>query len=128
MTNNSDKKVLVVDDFEPMREIITEILNRMGYSSIHHAEDGVKALAFLEGNPDTYLVISDWNMPKMNGLDLLKNLRNTDQLKDIPFLMVTSEADSKCIVEAAQFGANQFLVKPFTAESMEQKLNSLFAQ
>ena len=127
MTAN-DKKVLVVDDFEPMREIISEILKKMGYSQIHQAEDGAEALDFLEGHPDVTLVISDWNMPKMTGLELLKNVRNTDTLKDIPFLMVTSEAESQFIVQAAQYGANQFLVKPFSQEAMEKKITTLTSE
>ena len=120
-------KILVVDDFATMRRIIKNILRQGGYKNIVEADDGTTALPKLR--PDTIdLVIADWNMPRMTGLDLLKAMRSDKALKDIPFLMVTAEARKDNIIEAIQCGASSYLVKPFTVEMLSEKIDQIFSQ
>jgi two-component system chemotaxis response regulator CheY len=118
-------KILTVDDFSTMRRIIKNLLRQLGYTNIVEAEDGRKALDQLKkGKVD--LVISDWNMPNMDGLDLLKAIRSDDNLKDIPVLMVTAEAIKEKIVDAVKLGVNNYIVKPFTAETLKEKIEKIF--
>lgn len=120
-------KILVVDDFATMRRIIKNILRQGGYKNIVEADDGTTALPKLR--TDTIdLVIADWNMPRMTGLDLLKAMRSDKALKDIPFLMVTAEARKDNIIEAIQCGASSYLVKPFTVEMLSEKIDQIFSQ
>jgi len=120
-------KILVVDDFATMRRIIKNILRQGGYKNIVEADDGTTALPKLR--TDTIdLVIADWNMPRMTGLDLLKAMRSDKALKDIPFLMVTAEARKDNIIEAIQCGASSYLVKPFTVETLSEKIDQIFSQ
>lgn len=120
-------KILVVDDFATMRRIIRNILRQGGYKNIVEADDGTTALPKLR--TDTIdLVIADWNMPRMTGLDLLKAMRSDKALKDIPFLMVTAEARKDNIIEAIQCGASSYLVKPFTVEMLSEKIDQIFSQ
>ena len=116
-----DMTVLVVDDFSTMRRIVRNILRDLEFKNILEAENGSSALDILNSQ-DVDLVVSDWNMPKMSGLELLKSVRATDRLKNIPFLMVTAEAQKENIVEAVKAKVSNYIVKPFTAATMAEKL------
>ena len=118
-------KVLVVDDFSTMRRIIKNLLKQIGYSDIEEAEDGVQALSKLQ-NGGFGLVVSDWNMPNMDGLDMLKAVRQEPSIKDIPVLMVTAEAEKDKVITAIQAGVNNYVVKPFTGEILKEKLDMIF--
>jgi len=118
-------KILVVDDFSTMRRIVKNILRQIGYSNIDEAEDGNGALSRLR--QDKYdLVISDWNMPNMTGLDLLKAIRADGNLNGIPVLMVTAESKKENVVEAIKYGVNNYVVKPFTADILKNKIEKIF--
>ena len=114
-------KVLVVDDFATMRRIIKNVLKQIGFTKILEADDGTSALEVLKENK-VDLIISDWNMPQMTGLDLLKAVRGEKSTKNIPFLMVTAEAQKDNVIQAVQAGVSNYLVKPFTADSIKTKL------
>jgi len=118
-------KFLVVDDFSTMRRIVRNLLKELGFTNVDEAEDGVAALSKLRSAHFDF-VVSDWNMPNMTGLDLLKNIRGDANLKHLPVLMVTAEAKKENIIEAAQAGASGYVVKPFTAATLEEKLNKIF--
>jgi two-component system, chemotaxis family, chemotaxis protein CheY len=118
-------KILVVDDFATMRRIMKNILKQIGFTNIIEADDGTTALAELQ-KTSVDLIISDWNMPKMTGLDLLKAVRSNDNLKDLPFLMVTAEAQKQNVIDAVQAGVSNYVVKPFTAEAISDKLKKIF--
>jgi len=120
-------KILIVDDFATMRRIMKNILKQIGFSNIVEADDGTTAMEELKKN-SVDLIISDWNMPKMTGLDLLKNVRGTDGLKDVPFLMVTAEAQKQNVIDAVQAGVTNYVVKPFTAEAISEKLEKIFGK
>ncbi len=111
-------KILVVDDFSTMRRILKRALKEMGFTNIFEADDGTTALRALK-EEKIDLILADWNMPNMSGLDLLKA---DDSLKDIPFIMVTAEAQKKNVLEAAKAGANNYVVKPFTPETLNEKI------
>lgn len=118
-------KILVVDDFPTMRRIIKNLLKDLGFENVDEAEDGAIGLEKLRnGNFD--FVLSDWNMPNMDGLDMLKAVRADPKLAKLPVLMVTAEAKKENIIAAAQAGANGYVVKPFTAATLEEKLNKIF--
>ncbi|HEY3325812.1 MAG TPA: chemotaxis response regulator CheY [Novimethylophilus sp.] len=123
----SDKnmKFLVVDDFSTMRRIVRNLLKELGFTNVDEAEDGVVALQKLKGGNFEF-VVSDWNMPNMTGIDLLKAIRADAELKHLPVMMVTAEAKKENIIAAAQAGANGYVVKPFTAATLEEKLNKVF--
>ena len=118
-------KFLVVDDFSTMRRIVRNLLKELGFTNVDEAEDGVVALQKLK-NSHFQFVITDWNMPNMTGIDLLKNIRADAELKALPVLMITAEAKKENIIEAAQSGASGYIVKPFTAAVLEEKLNKIF--
>jgi len=118
-------KVLVVDDFATMRRIVKNILKQIGFTNIIEAEDGRSALKMLQSDKFD-LIMCDWNMPEMPGIELLGKVRADEQLKGIPFVMVTAEAQKENIIEAVKAGVNSYIVKPFTAEIVEQKLKKLF--
>ncbi|MEK7306546.1 MAG: chemotaxis response regulator CheY [Nitrospirota bacterium] len=118
-------KILIVDDFSTMRRIVRNILKQLGYSNIEEAEDGSVALTKLKLNMYG-LVIADWNMPNMTGIELLKNMRSDSALKDIPVLMVTAEAKQENVIAAIQSGVNNYIVKPFTAEVLKEKIDKIF--
>jgi two-component system chemotaxis response regulator CheY len=118
-------KILTVDDFSTMRRIIRNILRQIGYSNIAEAETGGAALNTLQ-TQDIDFVISDWNMPGMSGLELLQAIRADDKLKNIPVLMVTAEALKDNVVEALKAGVNGYIVKPFTAETLKEKIDAIF--
>jgi len=118
-------KVLVVDDFSTMRRIIKNLLRDLGFTNISEADDGSTALPMLQGG-DFDFVVTDWNMPGMQGIDLLKAIRADASLLHIPVLMVTAEAKKEQIVMAAQAGVNGYIVKPFTAATLKTKLDKIF--
>lgn len=123
---NKDLKFLVVDDFSTMRRIVKNVLQELGYSRIEEADDGKTALPMLQ-NGDFDFVITDWNMPGMQGIDLLKTVRADARLSKLPVLMLTAEAKREQIVEAAQAGVNGYVIKPFTAATLKEKLDKIFA-
>ncbi|WKX25354.1 chemotaxis response regulator CheY [Tatumella ptyseos] len=116
---------LVVDDFTTMRRIVRNLLKELGFTNVDEAEDGQDALTKLQAGKFDF-VISDWNMPNMDGLDLLKTLRGQERFANLPVLMVTAEAKKENIIAAAQAGASGYVVKPFTAAILEEKLNKIF--
>ena len=120
-------KVLVVDDMSTMRRIIKNVLKQIGYTSVEEAPDGKEALKKLKGG-GFGLVVTDWNMPVMTGLELLKAIRADAELKSLPVLMVTAEAQKENIIEAIQSGVSNYVVKPFTAEALLEKLTKVFAK
>lgn len=122
---SKDLRFLVVDDFSTMRRIVRNLLKELGFMNVEEAEDGVDALTKLRNTPIDF-VITDWNMPNMDGLDLLKNIRSDAGLAQMPVLMVTAEAKKENIIAAAQAGASGYVVKPFTAAILEEKLNKIF--
>jgi two-component system chemotaxis response regulator CheY len=118
-------KILVVDDFPTMRRIIKNLLKDLGYENVDEAEDGAQGLEKLR-NGGFEFVVSDWNMPNMDGLTMLQNIRADPNLANLPVLMVTAEAKKENIIAAAQAGASGYVVKPFTAATLEEKLNKIF--
>jgi two-component system chemotaxis response regulator CheY len=122
---DQNMKILTVDDFSTMRRIIRNILRQIGYSNIAEAETGGAALNTLQTQAIDF-VISDWNMPGMSGLELLQAIRADDKLKNIPVLMVTAEALKENVVEALKAGVNGYIVKPFTAETLKEKIDAIF--
>lgn len=118
-------KVLIVDDFATMRRIMKNILKQIGFTNIIEADDGTTALEELKKN-SVDLIISDWNMPKMTGLELLKTVRRMEGFKTLPFLMVTAEAQKQNVIDAVQAGVSNYVVKPFTAEAISEKLKKIF--
>ena len=118
-------KILVVDDMVTMRKIVKNILKQLGFVHIDEAENGQEALQKLRSDAFGF-VVSDWNMPVMTGIDLLRAIRADEKLKAIPVLMVTAEAQQSNLIEAVQAGVSNYIVKPFTAETMQEKLGKLF--
>jgi len=118
-------KVLIVDDFSTMRRIIKNLLRDLGFTNTFEADDGHTALPMLKSG-DFEFVVTDWNMPIMQGIDLLKEIRKDPNLKHLPVLMVTAEAKREQIIEAAQAGVNGYIVKPFTAGTLKEKLDKVF--
>lgn len=118
-------KILVVDDFSTMRRIVKNLLSDLGFKNIEEADDGNTALPKLKSGNFDFLV-TDWNMPGMTGIDLLKAVRADAQLASLPVLMVTAESKREQIIEAAQAGVNGYVVKPFTAGTLEEKINKIF--
>jgi len=119
-----DMTVLVVDDFATMRRIIRNILRDLEFKKILEAEDGTAAVDILK-TQKVDLIISDWNMPKMTGLELLKWVRSNEDTKDIPFLMVTAEAQKENVIEAIKAKVSNYIVKPFTAQTLAEKLEKI---
>jgi len=124
---DKDMRILVVDDFSTMRRIIRNLLRELGFQNIQEADDGNTAWPMLQAGNFDFLV-TDWNMPGMPGIDLLKAVRADARLKTLPVLLVTAEAKREQIVEAAQAGVNGYIVKPFTAETLREKLDRIFAR
>ena len=118
-------RVLVVDDFSTMRRIIKNLLGDLGFNNTVEAEDGNSALVVLRREP-VDLVVTDWNMPGMSGIELLRAIRADGQLRTLPVLMVTAEAKREQIIDAAQAGVNGYIIKPFTAQTLEEKLGKIF--
>jgi two-component system, chemotaxis family, chemotaxis protein CheY len=124
MSVNKNLKILVVDDFATMRKVIRNLLKQGGFENVVEAEDGVAALKVLQSQ-EVDFVISDWNMPNMSGLELLKAVRGNDDLKGLPFLMVTAEALKDNVVAAVKAGVSNYIVKPFTAEVLTEKIEKI---
>ena len=122
---DKNMNVLVVDDFSTMRRIVKNLLVEIGFNNIEEADDGITALPILEKGGVDFLV-TDWNMPGMAGIDLLKAVRADPKLSSLPVLMVTAEAKREQIMEAAQAGVNGYVVKPFTADTLREKVNKVF--
>ena len=122
---NHDLKFLVVDDFSTMRRILRNLLKELGFANVDEAEDGVVAMQKLRSGGVDF-VICDWNMPNMTGIELLRTMRSDPALKHLPVLMITAEAKKENIIEAAQAGANGYIVKPFTAATLDEKLGKIF--
>ena len=118
-------RFLVVDDFSTMRRIVRNLLKELGFTNVDEAEDGAIALQKLQ-NGGFEFVVTDWNMPNMDGLTLLQSIRATPALKHLPVLMITAEAKKENIIAAAQSGASGYIVKPFTAGTLSEKLNKIF--
>jgi two-component system chemotaxis response regulator CheY len=123
-------KFLVVDDFATMRKIIKKVLAELGYTHVEEADDGKPALELLNshheaGKPFNF-IISDWNMPGMTGIDLLKACKESPHLKSIPFMLVTAESEQKNIIEAAKAGVSDYVVKPFNAQTLKIKLERVY--
>ncbi|VAW51228.1 Chemotaxis regulator - transmits chemoreceptor signals to flagellar motor components CheY [hydrothermal vent metagenome] len=122
---DKNMSILVVDDFSTMRRIVKNLLVEIGFNNIAEADDGKTALPILEGGGIDFLV-TDWNMPGMPGIDLLKAVRADPKLASLPVLMVTAEAKREQIMEAAQAGVNGYVVKPFTADTLKEKVDKVF--
>jgi two-component system chemotaxis response regulator CheY len=122
---NLKMKVLIVDDFATMRRIVRNVLKQIGFTNMVEADNGKAALKVLK-KEKIDLILCDWNMPEMPGIDLLKAIKSDDELKNIPFVMVTAEAQKDNIIEAVKAGVNSYIVKPFTAETVSEKLNTIF--
>ena len=122
---NKDMKILVVDDFATMRKIIKNLLHELGFTKITEADDGTTALPMLQKYEFDFLV-TDWIMPRMQGIDLVKEIRKDPNLSSLPVLMVTAEAKREHIVEAAKAGVNGYVVKPFTTQLLKKKIDMIF--
>ncbi|MFZ5810867.1 MAG: chemotaxis response regulator CheY [Thermodesulfobacteriota bacterium] len=125
MPADKNMTILVVDDFSTMRRIIKNILRQLGFSNIHEADDGSTAWETLNKTKIDF-VISDWNMPNMPGIELLRKVRGSEEFANLPFLMVTAEAQQENIIEAVQAKVSNYIVKPFTAETLGQKIDKIF--
>jgi two-component system chemotaxis response regulator CheY len=117
-------KILVVDDFSTMRRIIKNILREMGYVNIFEADDGTTALEVLRAEKIDF-IISDWNMPKMAGIELLKAVRTSEEWKEMPFLMVTAEGQKEHVIEAVKNKVSNYIIKPFTPETLAEKISNI---
>ncbi len=127
-----DTKFLVIDDFATMRKIIKKVLSELGYTNIQEADDGATAWPIIQDahskNEPFGFVISDWNMPQMQGIDLLKHCRADARFKALPFMLVTAESEQKQILEAAKAGVSNYVVKPFNSVTLKQKLEQVYAK
>ncbi|BFU91014.1 MAG: chemotaxis regulator transmitting signal to flagellar motor component [Nitrospira sp.] len=125
MPADPNMKILVVDDMVTMRRIVKNILKQLGFANVEEAENGQEALQKLRA--DTYgFIVSDWNMPVMTGIDMLRAIRADEKLKTTPVLMVTAEAQQSNLVEAVKAGVSNYIVKPFTAETLQEKIAKIF--
>ena len=122
---DKELKFLVVDDFSTMRRIVRNILRQLGFQNVVEADDGTSAWDVLNREKIDFIV-SDWNMPQMTGIELLRKVRASEQFAHIPFLMVTAEAQQENIIEAVQAKVSNYIVKPFTADTMKQKIDKIF--
>jgi two-component system chemotaxis response regulator CheY len=125
MPADPNMKIMVVDDMSTMRRIVRNVLKQLGFTNVEEAENGKEALEKLKGEPYGF-VVSDWNMPVMTGIDMLRAIRADEALKQIPVLMVTAEAQKENIIEAVQAGVSNYIVKPFTAEALQDKMAKIF--
>jgi len=125
MQADPSMKIMVVDDMSTMRRIVKNLLKQLGFANVEEAENGQEALIKLKADKFGF-VVSDWNMPVMSGIQLLRAIRADEALKSIPVLMVTAEAQKENIIEAVQAGVSNYVVKPFTAEALKEKINKIF--
>ncbi|MDD2219138.1 MAG: response regulator [Desulfoplanes sp.] len=126
MATDTNMRALIVDDFSTMRRIIKNILHQLGFANIVEADDGSTGWDVLNKDRIDF-IISDWNMPIMSGIEFLKKVRASEKYGDLPFLMVTAEAQQENIIEAVQANVSNYIVKPFTAETLGQKIDKMFA-
>lgn len=126
MTYDPNMRILIVDDFSTMRRIIKNILRQLDLNNVVEADDGTTAWETLNRDHIDF-IISDWNMPQMTGIELLRKVRASEDFGEMPFLMVTAEAQQSNIIEAAQARVSNYIVKPFTAETLKQKIDKIFA-
>ncbi|PIK16096.1 response regulator [Halobacteriovorax sp. JY17] len=130
MALKSDMKILVIDDMATMRKIIKNMLKQIGFTNITEADDGATAWPMIQealnSTAPYEFIVSDWNMPQMSGLDLLKKVRETEELKKLPFLMITAEAEQGNVVIAVKAGVSNFIVKPFSAAVLKEKIEKIF--
>ena len=126
MAIDYNMKVMIVDDFATMRRIVKNILTQLGFKNFIEADDGSTAWEILQKEKVDFIV-SDWNMPKMTGIELLKKVRADERFKDLPFLMVTAEAQKENIVEAVKARVSNYIVKPFTPETLGEKIEKIFS-
>ncbi len=122
---DKNMKILVVDDFSTMRRIIKNILKQLGFENLEEAEDGQQAYTKLQ-NETFGFVVTDWNMPNLDGLGFVKKVRSDEKLKDLPVVMVTAEAEKDKVIEAIKAGVNDYIVKPFTAKVLKEKMDKIF--
>ena len=127
MAVSKDIKILVVDDFQSMRSLIKNILRKLGFNRTFEANDGTTAWTTLN-EEEIDLVISDWNMPQMKGIDLLRKVRAAEEFEDLPFLMVTAEGLKENVLEALKAGVSGYIVKPFSSEALKDKIEKIFAK
>ncbi|MDY7002078.1 MAG: response regulator [Thermodesulfobacteriota bacterium] len=127
MAVSKDIKILVVDDFQSMRSLIKNILRKLGFNKTYEANDGTVAWTTLN-EEEIDLVISDWNMPQMKGIDLLRKVRAAEEFEDLPFLMVTAEGLKENVLEALKAGVSGYIVKPFSSEALKDKIDKIFAK
>ena len=120
-------KILVVDDFPTMRRIVKTLMRQNGYTNFVEAEDGAQGLKMLAEQSDIEFIVSDWNMPNMTGLEFLKAVRADPKYKHLPFLMVTAEAEKENIIEAVKNGVSNYIVKPFTGATLQEKIAKIYA-
>ncbi len=120
-----DLKILVVDDFPTMRRIVKTLLKQNGFNNFTEAEDGQEAYRLVQNHGDFEMIVSDWNMPNMTGLEFLKTVRADPKFKHLPFLMVTAEAEKENIIEAVKAGVSNYIVKPFTGQALKDKLDKI---
>lgn len=125
MSYDPNMRVLIVDDFSTMRRIVRNILRQIGLNNVVEADDGTTAWDILNREKIDFIV-SDWNMPKMTGIELLRKVRGSEQFAETPFLMVTAEAQQENIIEAVQAKVSNYIVKPFTADTLQQKIDKIF--
>ena len=125
MAYDPNMRVLIVDDFSTMRRIVRNILRQLGLNNVVEADDGTTAWDIINREKIDFIV-SDWNMPKMTGIELLRKVRGSEQFADTPFLMVTAEAQQENIIEAVQAKVSNYIVKPFTADTLQQKIDKIF--
>ncbi|MGA9046298.1 chemotaxis response regulator CheY [Sulfuricurvum sp.] len=118
-------KLLVVDDSSTMRRIIKNTLSRLGYEDVLEGEDGLQGWSVLEANSDIGMLITDWNMPEMNGLELVKKVRADARFADLPIIMVTTEGGKAEVITALKAGVNNYIVKPFTPQVLKEKLSAV---
>ena len=127
MAANPNIRILVVDDFSTMRRIVRNILKQLGFNNVVEADDGSTAWEILNKDKIDF-IISDWNMPQMTGIEFLRKVRASEEFADLPFLMVTAEAQQENIIEAVQAKVSNYIVKPFTADTLGQKIEKIFGK
>jgi two-component system, chemotaxis family, chemotaxis protein CheY len=127
MAVDKNMTILIVDDYKTMLRIIRNLLKQLGFNNVEEASDGAAAFSLLQ-NTEVHLVISDWNMEPMTGLELLKQVRADDKLKSLPFIMITAESKTENVIAAKQAGVNNYIVKPFNAATLKTKMSSVIGQ
>jgi len=121
-------KVLVVDDSNTMRRIIKNVVTRLGYKDIYEGADGIEGLEQLNKHPDIGIILTDWNMPTMNGLQFIKKVRADERFKEVPIIMITTEGGKREVITALKAGVNNYIVKPFTPQVLKDKLTPIFGE